>query len=208
MAEGKISYPLTHTITHLRREEEIILESQWKILSPEDEQKTVVFLQQEYQQECLTYPHTPPEFNETTALWAAKTVFTASRLLLYREHPGDQLPSLLPPYDGILNAGVILSADLTLRFLPDMLQLAFADPEDELIAVCETLLCRFHYSGIGYLSATELDMAPFTGNACLEQLYADRIIRRKAAWLGQHPQWADRVKGSVGNYVGYLFPEL
>lgn len=178
--------------------------------SEEEQLDAVRYLAKEYEEEALNYPFKVPPFDEEAALWAAKIVYTASQLLLYRENKAHELTALLPAYFHPINASAILSADLTLRFLPDiLLQLKAIDPEDPLIALLEGHLKTWHYSGICYpLAVEELDFTLLASSACLQQLYTDRIIFYKNQRLALHPEINSGVKATVGIYGPRFWREL
>lgn len=180
--------PLLLTIQHLRLHEELLLHG---LLAPALEKDTAElssFLAEEYATESINYPHTPPPFDPEAALWAAKILYTAAQLLLNRQHEAGDLPKLLPPYPQALTEGAILSADLSLRFLPPIIdQLQRIDPEDPLIPLLENLLLPWHYSGIGHpLPIEKLNFEPLSGMFCLRQLYIDRVIELKNRALAEH----------------------
>ena len=82
-------------IKHLRECEEVILYE--KVISWEntEEQDLIDFLSQEYQNESLNYPYQISEFNPHAALWAAKTIYLAAQLILYRDQKENDLGQLL-----------------------------------------------------------------------------------------------------------------
>ena len=55
-------------------------------------------------------------FNKDAALWAAKTIYIAAQLMLYRENKSVELAKLLPDYNGEINASSILSSRLMHSF--------------------------------------------------------------------------------------------
>lgn len=91
-----MSYYFYDTIYGLRKREEIILYNRLPDFDPAEEQKVVDFLALEYKRECISYPVNPPPFDASAALWAAKTIYIFSQLMLNRDHPADDLPQLLP----------------------------------------------------------------------------------------------------------------
>ena len=188
------------TIQHLRRHEEVLLHGQLEPALKEDTGELAAFLAEEYAAESLNYPYTPPTFDAAAALWGAKTLYTAAQLLLNRQHGEQDLPGLLPPFPHPLTEGAILSADLTLRFLPAVIdRLQRIDPEDVLIPVLENKLVTWHYSGIGHsLPVEKLNFELLSGMFCLRQLYIDRVIELKNKALAAHEALSDSVKASMG----------
>ncbi|MFZ2898078.1 MAG: hypothetical protein WA004_05620 [Saprospiraceae bacterium] len=188
--------PLLLTIQHLRRQEEILLHGMLHPALEEDTTDLAAFLAEEYANEALNYPYTPPPFDREAALWGAKTLYTAAQLLLNRQHGAAELPALLPPFPHPLTEGAILSADLTLRFLPPIIaQLHRTDPDDALIPMLEEFLITWHYSGIGHaLPAEKLNFEPLLGMFCLRQLYIDRVIELNNKALAAHEALSDSIK--------------
>ena len=206
---GQTNYFL-QTLQHLRSYEEVMLFiNQWHF-QEEEQEEAVKFLAKEYEEEKLNYPFQAPSFDQAAALWAAKTFYIASQLLLHRKNNVQELEVLLPEYQFGMNASAILSADLTLRFLPDILfQLKVINPEDPLIAVLENHLGNWHFSGIRYsLPVDKLDFTILDFSGCLQQLYVDRTIFYNNRLLALHSKLSMRVKASLGLYAAQWWPEL
>lgn len=198
------------TIEHLRHYEEVLLFANLFRINGEEQREAVAYLAKEYREESLGYPCTAPPFDEAAARWAAQTFYTAAQLLLFRQNKEADLPLLLPAYEGAMTAGAVLSADLMLRFLPDIiLQLKAIDPDDGLIAVLETHLKTWHYSGVRYpLPAAGLDFSFLTASPPWQQLYADRVIQYKRGDLANHPALAQSVAASLGHYAPQLWSDF
>ena len=194
------------TIRRVRGHEEVILWDNGLAISPGDEAEVGQFLADEYAAEALDYPHTSPAFDADAACWGARTVYVAAQLTLFRQHQPDDLPALLPPYAKPVLAGAMLSADLMLRFLPDVaLFLTQIDADDPLIALLENHLHTWHFSAIAYpVIWDDLDLSTLTQNPCLHQRYIDRL-------LAHHKQPAptatilwDGINAALGDYAGQL----
>ena len=198
------------TLQHLRQQQEVLLFANLLLVSEEEQSEAISYVAGEYEEEAVNYPHISPPFNEAAALWAAKIFYTASQLLLYRENKGTDLPLLLPAYEGDVTAGAMLSADLVLRFLPDViLQLKAVDPDDALIAVLETHLKTWHYSGIRYPLAIEsLAFSALQTSPCLQQLYTDRVIHYKNISLAKHDAVKPFVQASLGLYAPHWWSDF
>lgn len=195
-----IQTPCFDTIQHLRSEEEIILFNRISQIAPAEEALLLEFLETEYQNECLDYPFTPPQFQPAAAIWAARTLYFSAQLLLYRENKEQELPILLPAFTGEINPSAILSADLCLRFLPDIVrQSKDIDIEDRLNHLLETILYDFHYSGIGLLAPT--DTMQWNDDPCLSQLYLNRVVQRRAAKLAEWPPVKAGLLLNMGNFA-------
>jgi hypothetical protein len=197
-------------IKHLRREEEVVLFGNVISINRQEGNQAADFLISEFQAESLEYPHTPPSFNTDAALWAAKTVYRAAQLMLYRENKIVEVEDLLPSYDAAIDPSAILSADLYLRFIPDIIShLKLIDPEDPLIKILEQQLIIWHYSGVGYpLNIDELNINNAYSQSCLLQLYANRIIANRRLPLATHPFFINAVSASLGMFASEIWKDF
>jgi hypothetical protein len=189
-------------IRHLRQQEEVMLYANLLQTSSEEERLVADFLKAEYESETLEYPYKPPLYNEKAALYGARTVYVAAQLLLYRENKVEDIAVLLPGFTAEITASEALSADLCMRFLPDIIiQLKAIDPDDALIPLLDKILGNWHYSGIGYIKNMEgLNFSILTSDKCLNQMYINRVIDKKENKLAALPQLVDSVNASLGNY--------
>lgn len=198
------------TIAQLRTNEVIILYDKVLDFTKEDETLVADFLQIEFEAESLNYPFLSPQFDASAALWGAKTLYTACQLLLYREHKHVELFNLLPPYPIEITAEAILSADLCLRFLPQvLLEAKFIDSEDPLVSILRNTLSTWHYSGIGVSSnLQDVDFEPIFSSSSLEQLYVDRVIEKKDIERAEFPKLNEKIKAVLGNYKAHFWKNL
>lgn len=206
----KIKTPFLDTIYHLRTIEQVILYDKLITISETEETEAVLFLETEYEKEILEYPGTAPDFNAEAALWAAKTVYLATQLLLHREHKRDDLNILLPDYAGIQDASAIISADLCLRFLPQIVgEIKRLDPEDLIIEILEKHLIQFHYSAIGSeLDIENVSFEIIEANDCLLQLYIDRVVQRKSIKWAQPDFIKKQLEIGFGDYQKLFWSQL
>lgn len=197
-------------IQHLREKQEVMLYGNLLRVPETDLAQTLLFLSHEYKNESRDYPYNAPAFDEQAALWAAKTVYTAAQLMLYRENKSDELDQLLPACQRNIDAGAILSADICLRFLPPMLvQLKMIDAEDRLIAILEKQLHLWHYSGVNYsLNPNQLSFEVIASNPCLNQLYANRVIKHKKIKLAEVPELKNIIAGSLGMHAPQFWRDI
>jgi len=189
-------------IQNLRRDEGILLYNNILKIEAHQAKEVVAFLRQEYEDETLDYPYLAPDFDADAALWAAENVYIASQLILYRENQETDINLLLSDFDLEITPAAIISCDLCLRFLPDMLiQLKLIDYEDVLINSLERILTQWHYSGVKYdLDIASLDFTPMVTNNCLMQLYSNRIIEYKKISIAEHPVFKKRIAANLGMY--------
>ena len=196
------------------------------------EEKTVAdLLRGEYIKEVLNFPGAAPSFEPDAAVWAARIVFNASQLLLFREKDAQDIVELLSPYSGPMTPAAILSADLCLRCLPDVIVKAREiNPDDPLIGLLEDLLQVWHYSGIGYFrlpegggepagaedsvgidsmsGGGEFDFSPILADDCLRLLYIDRVIERRVTALANLPELRPGILAVMGDHGTSFWKEL
>ncbi|AWH86618.1 hypothetical protein HYN59_16540 [Flavobacterium album] len=202
--------PFLETLYHLRTVEHIILYNRLAPIPYREEQDVIAFLEGEYEREATDYPFTAPPFSPNAALWAAKTVYGAAQLFLYREDKATELKSLLPPYSGGIDASAMLSADLCLRFLPSIKHaLEKVDVNDPLITILNAYLKDFHYSAIGTDEGpSAANLAAAMDNDCLRQLYLDRITERKAAKWADEATIKSALLANMGDYKNDFWREF
>ncbi len=197
-------------IKNLRQNEDVMLYNNILKVNEIETEIAIEFLKKEYQNETLNFPFQSPDFDKNAALWAAKTVYISAQLILYRENKSEDIPTLLPDFQDTISPSSILSADLCLRFLPDMLvQLKFFDSEDPLVEILEKILSQWHYSGIN--SPLEIDKLDFTvidSDDCLRQLYINRIIENKSLNLAKLPPFKDNILANLGIYGKEFWKEF
>ncbi len=221
------------TIEYLRHYEEVLLFENLLSISESEKNSVIDLLKIEYKIESVEYPQPAPIFDANAAFWGAKTVYTAAQLMLYRETEIKDLPSLFlfsdlesNTYDDIfenqseLSTSQMISADLCLRFLPAILvHLQSIDPEDELIAILEKKLIKFHYSAIGYGFRVEKkeDVQEKILNSNLKtlfldssflQLYVDRVFEKKDLNFASIPIIKNKLKSNFGIYGNEFWKEF
>lgn len=197
-------------ITHARTEGEVILYENIPDIHPDEVEKTLRFLEDEYNQEKCTYPllEQSPVFDGEAAIWAARIFYYSSQLLLFREQSNNEVRSLIQPYNKQITPSAILSADLILRFMPDLLsELKLIDDTDVLIDWLENILNTFHYSAVGYHLENEepLNFDIVDQDMCLKQLYIDRVIDRNHLELSRLPALHDAIEAQLGIYQKELW---
>jgi len=198
------------TIRHLREQEEMLIYDRFVSTTRTEEEAVGDFLQEEYEKEIVGYPGYPPPFEQEAAVWAAKIVYRAAQLLLSRDQNNKDLGQLLADYPATIDAAAMLSADLCLRCLPDVVAKAREiNPDDALAPMLEDVLRTWHYSGIGSFKGVEVfDWAPVLANDCLRRLYVDRVIGRRVAVLANSPVLRSEVRAALGDHSDYFWKDL
>lgn len=204
------AYPLFEMIQSLRTYEEITLSSFTTKTTLQDDAKLVEYLQQEFEKESMDFPSISVQFNDEAALWAAKLIFYASQLVLFRNQSIQQVQRYFQPFVGQKSDSSILSVDLCLRFLPDLIRcLGNLDMEDELIPILEKLLIQWHYSGIHYeLNVDEIHFDDMQVSSKFLQMYSSRVIEYKRSVLANHPVLRPFVLANLGYYKNLFWKSL
>lgn len=198
-------------IKTLREEEEVVLYSSIPTTTQDEENAITSFLEEEYLMESLIYPGTLPEFNAKAAIWAAKTIYYTAISILYRDKNSEELLQLFPKYDDSIDTSAMLSADLCLRFLPDMIvQLELIDSNDIMVEYLSKLINQWHYSGIrsSKLDIDTLNFDELVINNLMTRIYADRVIKFNKLQLALHPTLAPIIKGILGNHSSAYWREF
>jgi hypothetical protein len=150
---------------------------------------------------CLDVAGPPIVFDAGTALAVAEQLWFACWFLLHRSEPPAEVEKCLRPCTSPVTASQHLSADLVLRFAPQVYRRARrADATDTLTKCLEQLL-RWHPLAGVLSDIEEGPLAP----VCLEDhpglllLYAERLAENP------RPAWA--VEGPVSPYIEMVFVE-
>lgn len=202
--------PFLETIYHLRTIEQVILYNKMSTISKEEEEEVILFLETEYENEILDYPWKALEFNREAAGWGAKTVYLAAQLVLYREHKISELDLFLPKYKGVLSASALLSADLCLRFLPQLImEMKRIDADDLAIPILEQPLVDFHYSAIGFdVDYETINLDIVFSDDSLKQLYLNRVVERKARKTAAIKEINQELMAGFGAHKQVFWKEL
>lgn len=195
-------------LRQLRLYEEIVLYASIPGVSPQEEIEAKAFLKEEYQREAIAFQHEVPPFSEEAAFWAAALIYRAAQLMLYRENKEVELAGILPVYNGPKDVSAILSADLTLRFLPSVIEkLKEIDKDDALIPLLSDVAVEWDFSSVGMKMDSKFEaMRMAKLNPCLLRLYIDRVIELRDAERAQHPLLHEEIKAVLGLYTSELWP--
>ena len=202
--------PFLDTLFLLRKDECITIFTDLHEISKKEEQDAADYFESEFEKERVEFLSDQINCDRETAVWAAKVVYHSAQLYLIRKDTAKNLEKLIPQFDGERNISSILSADLSLRFLPQIISaLQNADPEDLLIKMLENILQQFHYSGVGL----DLDLGKINWELELKdktyrKLYLERIVEKKAYSLAEIPYINQLLIAEFGMYKDEFWREL
>ncbi len=181
--------PFLDTLFLLRKNECITLFSSLQEISSKEESEAGDYFETEFEKERLEFLSDQLFCNRETAVWAAKVLYHSAQLYLIRENTEKNMDKLIQGFKGIRDVSSVLSADLSLRFLPQIIiALNTVDPEDSLITMLEGILTEFHYSGIGYdLNLNKVNWEEELKDPTYRKLYLERIVEKKDYKLAEIP---------------------
>lgn len=148
----------------------------------------------------LELPRTPPPLSLESAIWGAITLYRGCQFLVYREVSADAVKEALA--EGCpepASPAAVYSVDLTFRSLPDLLSLARGlAADDPLVTELMRLAREWPLSSVGVRDLPAVEVSAFIVDACLRQLYVDRIIERRDASRLTHSGVREAVRASLG----------
>lgn len=202
--------PFLDTLFLLRKEECITIFADVKQISPKEEQEAAEYFETEFEKERLEFLSDRIPFDKEAAVWAAKILYHSVQLYLVRENTAKDLAKLIPEFNGKLNLSAKLSADLSLRFLPQIVvALKNVDTDDPLIALLENILKQFHYSGIeADIEVEHLDWEEELKDRTYRKLYLERIVDNKIYRLAEIPYINKLLNAEFGWYKNAFWKEL
>ncbi|KFF08083.1 hypothetical protein IX38_08030 [Chryseobacterium luteum] len=181
--------PFLDTIFLLRKSGCITVFSSLQEISKKEEQEAGDYFETEFEKERLEFLSTDINCDKEAAVWGAKVLYHSAQLYLIRKDTSKDLDKLIPKIKIASDISSMLSADLSLRFLPQIISvLRTADPYDPLVKMLEDILTQFHYSGIGYhLNLEKINWEKELQNKTYRKLYLERIVENKAYALAEIP---------------------
>ncbi|SHF43225.1 hypothetical protein [Chryseobacterium takakiae] len=198
------------TLFLLRKEECITIFTDLHEISEKEIQDTADYLESEFEKERLEFLSLEINFDKEAAVWAAKVLYYSAQLYLIRKGTSRDLQKLIPDYKGKKDVSSILSADLSLRFVPQIVSaLQNADSEDPLIKMLKNILKQFHYSAVGFdLDLEEINWEEELKDKTYRKLYLERTVEKKSYKLAEIPYINNLLIAEFGLYKGFFWKEL
>lgn len=202
--------PFLDTLFLLRKEGTMTIFSDIKSISQKEEQDAADYFESEFEKERLEFLSDKINCDRETAVWAGKVLYHSAQLHLIRENTAKDLSELIPLFKGKREINSILSADLSLRFLPQIISvLQDVDPEDPLIKILENILQQFHYSGIGFdLDLEKIDWEEELKDKTYRKLYLERVVENKAYRLAEIPYINQLLMAEFGMHKDVFWRDL
>ena len=174
-----------------------------------DSKDTAILLEAYHHSDTLEMPGIAPNFHASAAIWAAKYIFTTIQLLLLRNIDVAEIDLYLKDYDGEKSSEAIYSADLTLRFLPDLLKFGSGlSPADPLIEKLKSTAEKWPFSSVGIEAVTSQADDNIFLHPSLRIAYIDRIIQKKDLTRLKYANEKNLLKEVLGLHQAKLWPDL
>lgn len=202
--------PFLDTLFLLRKEECITLFAGIGEISAKEIQESAGYFEAEFGKESLEFLSGDIPFDAAAAVWGGKVLYHSAQLYLIRKDTFKDLEKLIPGWDGKKDVPAKISADLSLRFLPQVFSaLKEADPEDPLVFLLESILKQFHYSAIGLdLDLKNINWEEELEDTAYRKLYLERIVEKKAFSLAEIPFLNRLLMAEFGMYRDIFWKEL
>ncbi|SDH50626.1 hypothetical protein [Chitinophaga filiformis] len=202
---------LTEFISSLINEGKVTVAPAINSFDPEDLRLANVHLKQHYDDDSTDMPGQVPPFDPEAALWAACYLYRAVQFIQLRQLGEDDIKAHLLPFTGVPSPSAIYAADLTLRYMPGLFDLAKGlAPGDPLVKELEIMAAHWPFSmaAIPSIVPEELFLLMIMQHPSLKIAYIDRIIQAKDFRKCRHPECLPLVKEALGSYAAILWPEF
>lgn len=195
-------------INHLVREGQVTVVDQIIPFTPQELLDTQAILDIYYHNDILEMPGTAPAFDPGAALWAAQYIYRIVQLAMLRAAGKEEMMQWLTPYPSAPVAASIYSADLCLRYLPDLFSLSKGlAPDDPLVEQIRETAMQWPFSSTGMNLPGRGDITAIVSSSSLLQAYADRIIATRDLNRCNNAAVQNMVTASLGNYASILWPD-
>lgn len=175
----------------------------------EDRKAALDHLQAFYRQSAAELPGHAPPFDAETALAAAEYLYRTVQLIIDRTLDEEAVSRQLPPLPEPETPGAVYAADLSLRYLPELFDLAKGlAPLDILVAKLRETAAQWPFSSVGIELPTEYRLELILQHPALALAYTDRVMARKDLARAQDPRIREWVAAALGGYGKSIWPEF
>lgn len=203
-------HSLSRFLADLFQHGEVVVKNQLSAFSPQEQQKALILLEQIHQEEQLNTPKDPIAFDAKAALWAAEFLYKSVQLTLIRQLDEASIKKELQLYQGTIDPSAICSADLTLRYMGNLRQLASGmAPGDSLLYYFDLVAGQWPYSAIGWAALPNKEaLFGILRHEGLRLLFLERIIEKKAITDINKLELTPWIEHLTGLYPEELLPEI
>lgn len=176
---------------------------------PEDLRVAAIHLKQYYDDDSTEMPGQTPPYDPAAALWAAIYLYRAIQFIQIRRLGEAEIKLHLLPFSGTQTPSAIYSADLILRYMPGLFQLAKGlSPEDPLVKELVIIAAQWPFSLAGNKNFVPDDLTLILQHPSLKTAYIDRIIHARDIRKCTHPACLPLVQEALGTHAAILWPEF
>jgi hypothetical protein len=198
---------LSEFITNLLTQGKVSVQSQLAPIEQQDLEKVKLILATYYAEDIIEMPYTAPAFSEEAALWGAEYLYRAVQLTVLRDPGQEVILEQLKPYQGQIDPSAIYSADLLLRYLPRLFELAKGlAPGDLLVTELRHIALQWPFSSVGIDLDPLVDDEIIFTDISLKYAYIDRIIREKDKGRIKKPAVTNYIHEVTGEHLPVLWP--
>lgn len=199
---------LTSFLQSLYAEGKVMATGELAAFNPGDRKAAEQVLQEFYRADALEMPGRAPDFHAEAALQAATYLYNAVQLIIHRDLDDAAVEKHLTGLPTPKTPEVIYSADLTLRYLPELFFLAKGlSPQDVVVAKLLQTAAQWPFSSVGIFPEGDYDLKNILAHQSLKYAYADRILAKKDKIRAHHPQMIDLIRERLGAFAPDLWPD-
>jgi MoxR-vWA-beta-propeller ternary system domain bpX4 len=195
-------------IESLLSEGKVSIDSKLAPFAKDDLKATGGILKNYYREDIIEMRGCAPPFAEKAAVWAAQYFYQAVQLTVIRDADEGIIKEKLFPFEERISPAEIYSADLILRYLPALFDLAKGlSPADILVTTLEKTATDWPFSSVGIEISDSSQSEIIFSNSCLAYTYADRIIKHRDLKRAADPIVDRYVREALGTHTS-LWPEF
>ncbi|PSL23658.1 hypothetical protein [Chitinophaga ginsengisoli] len=200
---------LTEFISSLINEGKVTVAPFIKPFDPDDIRLANVHLKQHYDDDSTDMPGQVPPYDPEAALWAACYLYRAVQFIQIRRLGEDDIKAHLLPFTGVHSPSAVYAADLTLRYMPGLFDLAKGlGPGDPLVKELEIMAAQWPLSMAAVAAIVPEDLSLIMQHPSLKIAYIDRIIHARDFRKCRHPECLPLVQEALGSHAAILWPEF
>lgn len=197
---------LSSFISTLIQQGSVRVEEEISPFEPEDLESTANFLRSFHAYDQLEMPLEAPKFDEVAAIWAAKYIYRALQFVVVRKHTESVIRQELQPLNAAITPESVYSADLCLRYLPQIFNFAKSlSPEDPLLQNLLKTAQDWPFSSLGIEIEHEIQIP---NHPSLAIAYRDKIVAQRDLKRAKNPNNQKAIEIALGSDAQQLWPSF
>jgi|KBSSwiS6_1023812.scaffolds.fasta_scaffold25456_1 hypothetical protein len=196
-------------ISSLLTEGKVSVKTKFHLLDSNDIERSGHLLYKYYEEDKMEMAFDPPVYSEKAAIWAAEYLYKTVQFTILRDAGEDIMNGHLKSYEGEMNPSAVYSADLMLRYLPKLFELAKGlAPADILVRRLRDTAFTWPLSSVGIELGQPVNDETILSNASLTYLYIDRIIKEKDKNRLKNEGIVGGIREITGIHLKTFWPEF